>query len=175
MSSNVPPFSELIAGCTRSAVHLEMRDVYGVDDEKERFEAWRNGHRLDPADEAEWWRPWLDLIQETVARGVVVRRARIVSEPVTDYIRFEHSGTFTNIAAGEQVRWLPRRRASDIALPGNDFWLFDDRLIRWNHFTGDGGSAQHEVSDDPAAAKLCAEAFEAVWARAIPHDQYEIR
>jgi hypothetical protein len=152
-----------------------MRDVSGVDQEKEEFAAWRNGFRLDPADREAWWRPWLDLMQETVARGVVVCRARIVSEPVTDYIRFEHSGTFTNIAAGEQVRWLPRRQASDIALPGNDFWLFDDRLIRWNHFTGDGASALHETSDDPAAAKLCAEAFEAVWARAIPHDQYEIR
>ncbi|MFG2332184.1 DUF6879 family protein [Streptomyces sp. NPDC048604] len=167
-------FAELLAGCSESAVHLEMRDVYAVDNERERFEAWRKGLHLDPADEASWWRPWLDLIQETVARGVVVRRARIVSEPVTDYIRFEHSGTFTNISAGEEVRWLPRRQASDLALPGNDFWLFDGRLIRWNHFTGDGHSAGPELSDDPAAAKLCAQAFEAVWARATPHEQYEI-
>lgn len=174
MPSSVPTFADLIANCTRSAVHLEMRDRYAVDEEDEAFQAWRNGFRHDLGDRASWWRPWLDLIQETVGRAVVVRRARIVSEPVTEYIRFEHSGTFTNIAAGEQVRWLPRRRASDIALPGNDFWLFDDRLIRWNHFTGDGAWAGDELSEDPAAAKLCAEAFEAVWARAIPHDQYEI-
>ncbi|MGW1506892.1 DUF6879 family protein [Streptomyces mirabilis] len=174
MSSNVPMFTELIAGCTRSAIHLEMRDSYAVDDETEGFEAWRNGFRHDPADRASWWRPWLDLIQETTSRGVVVRRARIVSEPVTEYIRFEHSGTFTNVAAGEHVRWLPRRRASDIALPGNDFWLFDDRLIRWNHFTGDGAWVGEEFSEDPAAAKLCADAFEAVWERAIPHEDYKI-
>ncbi|MFD5700641.1 DUF6879 family protein [Streptomyces lasiicapitis] len=175
MSSSVPPFSELLANCTRSAVHLEMRDAYGVSNEEERFKAWREGFRHDPGDRASWWRPWLDLIQETVGRGVVVRRARIVSEPVSEYIHFEHSGTFTNVAAGEQVRWLPRRRASDIALPGNDFWLFDDRLIRWNHFTGDGASAGPEISEDPAATTLCSEAFEAVWARAVPHEQYEIR
>ncbi|MFF0227595.1 DUF6879 family protein [Streptomyces sp. NPDC004629] len=174
MRSSIPTFAELIAGCTHSAVHLEMRDVYSVDNERQRFEAWRRGFRHAPADRASWWRPWLDLIQETVARGVVVRRARIVSEPVSEYIRFEHSGTFTNVAAGEQVRWLPRRRASDIALPGNDFWLFDGRLIRWNHFTGDGGSAGQELSDDPAAAKLCAAAFDEVWSRAVPHEQYEI-
>lgn len=175
MPSNVPPFSELVAGCKHSALHLEMRDAYAVDNEKGPFAQWRAGFRHDPEDRASWWRPWLDLIQETVSRGVVVRRARIVSEPVTEYIRFEHSNTFTNIAAGEHVRWLPRRRASDIALPGNDFWLFDDRLVRWNHFTGDGTSAGQEISDDPAAIKLCSEAFETVWARAIPHDQYEIR
>ncbi|MFF1447432.1 DUF6879 family protein [Streptomyces sp. NPDC058274] len=175
MSSSVPTFDELIANCTRSAVHLEMRDAYDVDYEEGPFAEWRAGFRHDPADRASWWRPWLDLIQETVGRGVVVRRARIVSEPVTEYIRYEHSGTFTNVAAGEQVRWLARRRASDIALPGNDFWLFDDRVIRWNHFAGNGTWVDEEISEDPAAAKLCADAFEAVWERAIPHEDYKIR
>ncbi|MFC7219207.1 DUF6879 family protein [Streptomyces polyrhachis] len=175
MPSNVPAFDELLRSARHTAVHLEMRDAYAVDSEKDAFAAWRSGFRHDPADRASWWRPWLDLIAETVARGVVVRRARIVSEPVTDYIRYEHSGTFTNLAAGELVRWLPRRRASDLCLPGNDFWLIDDRLIRWNHFTGDGASAGGEMSEDPAAVKLCASAFEAVWERAVPHEDYQIR
>lgn len=108
------------------------------------------------------------LIRRTVARGVAVRRARIVSEPVSDYIRYEHASTVVNLGAGQQARWLARRRASDIALPGNDFWLIDGRLIRWNHFTGDGASAPGEISEDPAAAKLCAEAFEAVWTPLSP-------
>ncbi|MFD4413172.1 DUF6879 family protein [Streptomyces sp. NPDC058251] len=174
MPLSVPTFAELLSSATHSAVHLEMRDSYAVDYEKGPFAQWRAGFRHDPANRASWWRPWLDLIAETVARQVVVRRARIVSEPVSEYIRFEHSGTFTNVAAGEQVRWLPRRQASDIALPGNDFWLIDDRLIRWNHFTGDGASAGGETSDDPAAVKLCADAFAMVWARAIPHENYKI-
>lgn len=174
MSSNVPTFDELISGCTRSAVHLEMRDAYAVENEREAFAQWRAGVRLDPGDRASWWRPWLDLMTETVARGVVVRRARIIGEPVSEYIRYEHSGTFTNVAAGELVRWLPRRRASDIALPGNDFWLFDSEWVHWNHFNGDGEWTGEEITNDPGAAKLCTEAFEAVWARATPHDQYEI-
>jgi hypothetical protein len=174
MPSNVPTFPELLGSAKSTAVHLEMRDSYAVDYEKGPFADWRAGFRHDPADRASWWRPWLDLIQDTVSRGVTVRRARIVSEPVSEYIRFEHSGTFTNIAAGEQVRWLPRRQASTIALPGNDFWLIDCRLIRWNHFTGDGASGGGEISEDPAAVKLCADAFETVWERGIPHDQYTI-
>ncbi|MFI1102551.1 DUF6879 family protein [Streptomyces melanogenes] len=174
MPSSVPTFDELLAGCVRSAVHLEMRDAYAVDYEAGPFAAWREGFRYDPADRASWWRPWLDLMSETVARGVTVRRARIVSEPVSEYIRYEHSGTFTNIAAGEQVRWLPRRQASTIALPGNDFWLFDGRWVHWNHFAGDGTSMGEEITDDPAAARLCAAAFEEVWSRAVPHERYEI-
>lgn len=175
MSSSVPTFDELIADCSHSAVHLEMRDVYAVDYEKGPFADWRSGFRHDPADRESWWRPWLDLIVETVSRGVVVRRARIVSEPVSEYTRFLYDGTFTNVAAGEQVRWLPRRQAAGLALPGNDFWLFDDRWVHWNHFAGDGSLTGEEITDDPGAATLCATAFEAVWQRAVPHDQYQIR
>ena len=119
-------------------------------------------------------RDWTDLIRAVTGRGVAVRRARIVSEPVTEYIKFEWEGTPLNIEAGERVRWLPRRRASDLCLPGNDFWVFDDKLARLHHFTGDGGWVEHELSTDPAVIKLCLSAFEAVWARGIDHAEYRI-
>ncbi|GLW16526.1 MULTISPECIES: DUF6879 family protein [Streptomyces] len=166
--------SELMESAQHSAVFLQMRDLYNVSSEAEDFATWqRTGQReMDP--ESEYWKTWVKTASQAAARGVVIRRARIVSEPVSDSIRYLHAGVAVNINAGEQVRWLPRRRASDIALPGNDFWLFDGHVIRWNHFAGDGDVTVHEHSDDPATAKLCADAFEAVWARAIPHDQYEI-
>lgn len=173
MPSSVPTFDDLIANCGR-AVHLEMRDSYAVDYEEGPFADWRAGFRHNVADRESWWRPWLDLIQDTVARGAEVRRARIVSEPVSEYTRFLYDNTFTNVAAGELVRWLPRRRASDIALPGNDFWLFDDEFVHWNHFAGDGSWTGEEITNDPASAKLCTEAFEAVWSRGIAHNEYEI-
>ncbi|MEU8919472.1 DUF6879 family protein [Kitasatospora sp. NPDC048545] len=174
MPPKVPTFAEQLTAARSTAVHLEMRDSYSVTKEAQAFAAWRDGFRYDPADRASWWRPWLSTIEETVGRGVEIRRARIVSEPVSEYIRFEHSGTFTNIAAGEQIRWLARREASDIALPGNDFWLFDGELVRFNHFTGDGESAGPSFSDDPAVALLCASAFEAVWERAVPHEKFSV-
>jgi hypothetical protein len=108
-----------------------------------------------------------------VARGVRFRRARVVSEPLAPYIRFEHSMTdATNIDAGEDVRWLPRRFASDLCLPGNDFWLFDDRLIRFHLFSGEGEIVEDELCADPAVIRMCADAFERVWERAIPHASY---
>ncbi|MFJ9448375.1 DUF6879 family protein [Kitasatospora sp. NPDC101235] len=172
---NVTVFSELLAGARHSAVHLEMRDAYGIAGEAAEFEQFqRTGVHPDLDPEGEGWSGWVSMIRAAVARGVVVRRARIVSEPVTEYIRYEHAGTVVNLAAGEQVRWLPRRRASDLALPGNDFWLFDRRIVRFNHFTGDGASGGPEMCEDPAVAKLCADAFEAVWERAVPHEQYTV-
>ncbi|MBS2549648.1 hypothetical protein KGQ19_22550 [Catenulispora sp. NL8] len=169
-------FLELLNGSKHSAVHMEMRDVYAVSDEDEGFKRWKNGHRLDEGDRESWWRPWLTLMQDTIARGVVVRRARVISEPVTEYIRYEHSFTFTNVAAGEQVRWLPRRLASDLAFPGNDFWLFDNTAVMFNVWTGDGDWAENgrEIRTEPSVIDLCSSSFEAVWGRATPHADYHI-
>jgi hypothetical protein len=112
-------------------------------------------------------------MRSSKARGVSLRRSRIVSEPVTSYIRYEHAGTPLNIMAGEEVRWLPRTKAARLALPGADFWLFDQRRVLFNHFTGDGGWLGNElVTDDPKLARLCSDAFQAVWALATPHDKY---
>ncbi|MFD4001094.1 DUF6879 family protein [Streptomyces rubiginosohelvolus] len=171
MPSSVPSFGELLGKCHRSAVHLEMRDFYAP---TERFEAWRRGERINWADRGSWWHPYDQLISDTVARGVTIRRARIVSEPVSEYIRWEHYVTHANVTAGEQVRWLPRRSATGIALPGNDFWLFDGTLLRVHHFSGDGAVVEDEITDEPAIADLCRSAFESVWQHATPHEQFTI-
>jgi hypothetical protein len=55
-----------------------MRDLYTPDDPV--FIDWQAGVPIDPKAR---WPEWYDLIVTTTARGVVVRRARIVSEPVT--------------------------------------------------------------------------------------------
>lgn len=170
----MPSFEDLLRSASTSAVHLEMRDSYGVSGEAAAFAAWRADGTRDTDPESPHWSSWVALIREITSRGVIVRRARIVSEPVTDYIRFEHAGTSVVIAAGESVRWLPRRRASGVALPGNDFWLVDGRAVRFNHFTGDGEATEPEYTEDPAVAKLCSDAFEVVWSLAVPHETYNV-
>ncbi|MGA5321177.1 DUF6879 family protein [Streptomyces seoulensis] len=172
MSQTVPPFAELLARCRHSAVHLETRDVYGVDDEDADFATWRAGRRHSRENWDEWWNDFHSSIAEAVERGVRVRRARVVSEPLSEYIRYEHACTFQNVMAGEEVRWLPRRMASDLLLPGNDLWLFDTDLIRFGLFSGDGAFVGHTLSEDPALIKSVSEAFESIWTRALPHDRY---
>jgi hypothetical protein len=152
-------------------VHLEMRDVYTPSDPW--FQAWLAGRDEEFGRGLE--RPWLDLVREVTGRGVAVRRARVVSEPVSDFIAFEHATTASNVEAGEQVRWLPRRLASDLVLPGNDFWVFDGGLVRFGYFSGDGDVLGHELVAEPAVTDSCVAAFEAVWERAIPHDEYQLR
>jgi phytoene dehydrogenase-like protein len=51
----------------------------------------------------------------------VVVEARIVSEPVTDYIKYEYDVTAAyNLASGEQVRWLPRQQTAGLLVPPSD-------------------------------------------------------
>jgi hypothetical protein len=166
-------WARLFAECEVSASHLEMRDTYAVTEEQTDIEQWRAG-TWGPEKDAKSRADWLDLMRATAARGVRLRRARIVSEPVTEYIRFEHEGTPLNIAAGEDVRWLPRTRASGLALPGNDCWIFDGTAVLFNHFTGNGGWVGNELITDPDVVRMCSDAFEAVWKLGIPHRDYQL-
>jgi Family of unknown function (DUF6879) len=167
VTAKVPPFSELIKDATASAVHLEMRDQYTPDDPV--FLRWLAGTPdPDPV-----YPDWYDLVRTLTVRGIVFRRARVVSEPLSDFVRFEYDITAgLNIAAGEQVRWLPRRRASGLCLPGNDFWVLDDRLVRFGHFAGNGDFLDEEISEDLSLVRLCASAFESVWEQATDHADY---
>jgi hypothetical protein len=150
-----------------------MRDVYATEIEKGRFATWLRGEPLDPAAEAEWWAPWFDLMAGFKAAGKTLRRLRIVSEPVTDYIRFEWLDAAELVRAGEDVRWLPRRRASALLLPGNDFWMFDRETVAFTHFSGDGHVLDREATTDPAIVAACVSSFEDAWKIAIPHTEYE--
>lgn len=167
-----PTFAELLAACTSSAVHLEIHDVHRTSDAA--YQAWLAG-RADPQESAQQYRAYTDVVVSAIRRDVTVRRARIVSEPVSDYVRWEHWLTEpVNIAAGEQVRWLPRRLASTLAVPGNPYWVFDDRLVRFTLFGGDGEVQGSQYSDDARVVETCRSAFEDVWQLAIPHREYQI-
>ncbi|MFE9737354.1 DUF6879 family protein [Streptomyces sp. NPDC006477] len=175
MPPSEPRFDELLASARHTAIHLEMRDVYTVQDEADDYQRWREtGERdVDPA--SAYWAPWVAMVRAATARGVAMRRVRIVSEPVSDYIRYEHAGTVVNVLAGEEVRWLPRHQAVGLLLPAVDGWLFDDRLLL-NHFGGAGtwASPAMELRTESDLVKAYADAVQAVWDRAVPHDQYKI-
>ena len=165
-------FYKLLAAAKQEAAHLELRDEYTIADEMHGFCAWKNGSRIEWADRDSWETPFHRCIADAVRRGLAVRRARVVSEPPTEYIQYEHYLTTGNIAAGEDVRWLPRRYSTDLLLPGNDFWLFDGQYLLVNHFSGDGRLLEMQIDERPDVIETCDAAFRAVWERAIPHHSY---
>jgi hypothetical protein len=96
----------------------------------------------------------------------------VVSEPLSDYQRWSLSIAWPMVEAGEDIRWVPRRFVSSVAMPGNDFYLFDDRLAVFLLYTGSGLSAGMLSSTNPADLRLCRSAFEAAWLLSVPHREY---
>ncbi|MFI9386366.1 DUF6879 family protein [Kutzneria sp. NPDC052558] len=162
-------FDELLAsGFVREAVHLETRDAYGTAVELPHMAQWVAGEPDDLA----WLDGWCDQLKLHVAAGRSVRRVRIVSEPLSDYQRWSYSIASPMVNAGEDIRWIPRKGVSSIGLPGNDYYLFDERLVVFLHYAGNGLGIDKTASTDPADILLCRMAFETVWPLAIPHYEY---
>ena len=167
--------NRMVAACQREALHLEMRDSYHIPDEAARLATFRATGQRDSRHNSAERTQWLAMVRDLAKAGKRLRRARIVSEPVSDYIRYEWAGTHENIAAGEEVRWLPRRLASAIALPGNDFWLIDGQTAVFTVFAASGEVSERQLTDDADVVGLCQRAFEAVWSVALPHESYRPR
>lgn len=156
----------------RDAFHLELKDAYATAIEDGPFAKWLKG---EPDDFA-WLQPWQARIRNATQAGKTVRRVRVISEPLTDYIKWEHSSTVLNLEFGEDIRWLPRHHLpNEIAFPvnGNDWWLFDDRLVAVGHFRDDGSVQGHEIIADRVVVADCMGVRDQLWAIAIPHSKYE--
>ncbi|MFE3261956.1 DUF6879 family protein [Nocardia sp. NPDC059091] len=162
-------FEQLLFEFQTESIHLETRDAYGTVVELPHMAQWTAGE----PDDLEWLQGWCSTLREHTAAGKSIRRARIVSEPLSDYQRWSYSIAWPMVDAGEDIRWTPRRLVSSIAMPGNDFYLFDDRLAVFLHYAGNGLGTGKAASTDPADIQLCRTAFEAVWKLAIPHHEYQ--
>lgn len=161
-------FEGLLTGFEHEAIHLETRDAYGTAVELPHMAQWEAGE----PDDLEWLQGWRETLRKAVEAGKSVRRARIVSEPLSNYQRWSHSIAQPMVDAGEDIRWVPRRLVSSTAIPGNDFYLFDTRVLVFLTYTGSGLDAGKFLSAEPADIQLCRSSFEAVWKLAIPHREY---
>ncbi|MCX5376127.1 DUF6879 family protein [Streptomyces sp. NBC_00091] len=154
------------------AFHLELRDDYTVPNEASPFTRWLSGE----PDDLQWFEPWAREMRRVTADGRTVRRVRVVTQPHSPYIQWEHSLTDGNEQAGEDIRWLPRHLLpSGLRLPmdGNDWWLFDDRLLAVGHFDHEGRVLGSELIEDVDAVEECIRVRDLLWASAIPHAEYK--
>ncbi|HET9118518.1 MAG TPA: hypothetical protein VFN75_10690, partial [Pseudonocardiaceae bacterium] len=98
---------------------------------------------------------------------------RIVSEPLSDYQRWTRSHATMFVNAGEDIRYLPRPRLVTITLPGSgDFYVFDDELVLFLHYAGNGTNVSFQITETPQTVRTCRGAFETVWGLATPFREY---
>ncbi|MFF0495688.1 DUF6879 family protein [Nocardia aobensis] len=160
-------YAKFFRNAQRSAVHVEVQDVYEVPDEYEPLVRWRETGEILETDGG---REWCALVAETVARGVNVARVRVVTVPHTEYSNWLLDACAPNIAAGEQIRYLPRHLVDD--LPADDFWLFDGETVAFNTVDDNDANLGLAVTTDRAIAGVCADAWARLWAMGIDRDEY---
>jgi hypothetical protein len=153
---------------SRRAWHVELRDTYNVEGEDEPFARFLRG---EPDDYA-WLAEWFGLVSAATRGGTVVQRARIVTEPHTDYTRWGFAVAPHAIEAGEDIRYLPRHEAGGIDLPAEDFWLLDDDGLVLSVFSRDGRVGGFAREHDADLTSQCRTVRDQVWSRAIPLAKY---
>lgn len=164
-------FYDLFRSFERTAYHLEMQDSYSTPEEDEPFRKFLDGE----PDNFEWFREWEELVRDVTTSGRQMKRARVVTEPHTDYVRWSMVVAHRNIEDGEDIRYLARHLIDSSELTTDDWWLFDDNLVAFNTFAPDGAAGGLAVTTDPVIVEHCRAVWNRVWDKGVPHAEYITR
>ncbi len=119
---------------------------------------------------------WLDTIDRAQAAGCWMGRVHVVTEPLSDYMRFELTwGYQPNVTAGEDIHILPVAEGESWPdLPRYDYWLFDScELYRMHYADDDAGTwlgVEHVIN--PAEVVQAGAWRDIAWHHAIPWRDY---
>lgn len=162
-------FGRLFQQFEHTAFRLETRDVYVEPEEQEPLRRWLAGEP-ETVDRGEV--QWLEDIRRFKAEGKLFERVRVVTEPHVDYTRWLLDVSDSNVAAGEDIRYLPRDRGDELALPYMDYWLFDSKVAAIFRFADDGTFPAAELTDEPATLVKCNYWRDIAWHYAIKWEEY---
>lgn len=155
-------FSELLG---RRTFRLELLDFYVAENERDPYRRFLAGQPQDLT----WREPWKRLVGSARAKGKAMERAHVVTEPLTDYMRFTLTcGYPSNVDAGEDVRILPRARAFALDLPDTDYWLFDEDLVAVMTYDETGNWLSVELTDDPSTVEQAVHGRDIIMEHATP-------
>ncbi|MEU5091736.1 DUF6879 family protein [Streptomyces sp. NPDC021356] len=161
------PFSSvahLFREFRHTAWRLETRRGYATDRRSEKWTRWQAGEDIaaEPAN------PWRQNVAEQTAAGKRFERVRLIDEPATDGQQFLLASAPSNVAAGEDIRYLTRAQAEQLRLPDFDFWLFDSRILARFAFDEADTTLGVYVTEDPAEVLAACQARDAAWHHAVP-------
>lgn len=138
----------LFKSFTRSAWRLETLDRYTVPSEDSWFADFQAGRplpELTPDNDG-----WVAMLRDFRDTGRTCGRVHVVSQPVTDYVRFELALYRHSVAWGEDVRIADRGDHPGLATLDVDFWIFDDQTVAVMDYDDEGRfHGAHLADDDP--------------------------
>lgn len=156
-------------GFGKSAFRLELFDRYVSENETEPMRRFLAGQHVDPA----WRKPWAGLVREETAAGKRMARVHVVTEPLSNYLRFELTcGYPASVEAGEDVRILSRNDHPGLDLPSRDFWMFDDSRVAEMDYDENGNFLGGDVTEDPGTIARCRQARDTAMKLSVPLADY---
>lgn len=151
------------------ARRFEIRDRYNSDVGREAFQRYLVG---EPDDYA-WHRSWLDKLRRDHAAGRRWERIRIVSTPLSDYTRYGLAVGRLNVAAGEDIGYLTRNRATELRLAPYDAWLLDnDQVVRLHFNAADDTFRGAQLVTDREVVDRHLQWWPLAWRHAQPLDEF---
>lgn len=158
-----------------SLFRLETLQSYSGSSEDEALAEWRRTGTIPLTEEL---RQWCERIQRRVKDGCRAQRVHVVTEPLTDYMRFELASYEPNVEAGEDVRVIPvrddRQWPTDVP-SGADFWLIDGRQLWSMQYAPDGEWLGADLVTDPQQIVDACATRDAALAQSISWRDYHAR
>ncbi|MER5359829.1 DUF6879 family protein [Streptomyces sp. NPDC002785] len=151
-----------------TAWRLETRRGYASDRQDPDFQEFL-ATGSSPCDPNE---PWFVNIRTQTAAGKTVGRVRIADNPPTTEQLFLLNYARHNAAVGEDIRYLWREDADRAALPAEDFWIFDSRIVALLHFDDQDNLLSFELITEPAEVVRYAIVRDAAMHQAVPFNQF---
>lgn len=163
-------FGDAVMDYARSAWRWECQGEYREPSEVAPIQAWREGRIEDSYRH----RPWLDEVRHVRAEGRLWQRVRMLTDPLTEYLRWMLDTTFLNLDAGEDIRWISQQQAAKLGMPDYDFYLLDDERVLRLQF-GDHGLTGAEMVTDSGDVARHRGWRDLAWDAAIPHVEYRMK
>jgi hypothetical protein len=161
-------FRRLFETFKHTAWRLETRHGYASDREDPDFQAFL-ATGSSPCDPDE---PWFVNIRAQTEAGKTVGRVRIADNPPTTEQLFLLDYARHNAAVGEDIRYLWRENADRTALPAEDFWIFDSRLVAALHFDHADEITDIELITEPGEVVRYCALRDAAMHHAVPRDEF---
>jgi hypothetical protein len=154
---------ELFNDFKTSAWRWECQGDYAID--HPALDRWRNGLPRETIGKQRW----LNYIRTITGAGRTFERARMLTEPLTEYLKWMIEFAHENVEAGEDIRWLPEHLARELKMPTDDFYIFDDRLLVIMRFGPDKLLTELDETDDHMTIQQYGAYRDLVWSHAVRH------
>ena len=125
-----------------SAFRLERLPAYCVPQESEALAYFRTTGEIPSGFNT----AWAETVRSATARGRTMCRLRLLSDPLSEYERFELQAYNASLEAGEDIRV---GRSGDHP-PFQDFWLFDKKWLALMNYDTDGAFQGADVREATA-------------------------